>query len=88
MADSGYGGQSDGAYDLRVDFTPASDVANTIVDTTGTALDGDRDGKAGGAFDFWFNTASSSATIWVDKTAANTTATTPTIQGHPMSRLK
>ena len=74
VADSGYGGQSDGAYDLRVDFTPVADVANTIVDATGTALDGDRDGKAGGAFDFWFNTASSAGTIWVDKAAANTTA--------------
>lgn len=72
--DSGYGGRSDGAYDLKIDFTPISDVANTIVDATGTAIDGDRDGKVGGAFNFWFNTAASAGTIWVDKAAVNTSA--------------
>jgi len=72
--DSGYGGRSDGAYDLKIDFTPISDVANTIVDATGTAIDGDRDGKVGGAFNFWFNTATSAGTIWVDKAGVNTSA--------------
>ncbi len=72
--DSGYGGRSDGAYDLKIDFTPISDVANTIVDATGTAIDGDRDGKVGGAFNFWFNTAASAGTIWVDKAGVNTSA--------------
>ena len=72
--DSGYGGRSDGAYDLKINFTPISDVANTIVDATGTAIDGDRDGKVGGAFDFWFNTATSAGTLWVDKAGVNTTA--------------
>ncbi len=74
VIDSGYGGRSDGAYDLKIDFTPISDVANTIVDATGTAFDGDRDGKVGGAFNFWFNTAGSAGTIWVDKAAVNTAA--------------
>ncbi len=68
--DSGYGGRTDGAYQLRLDFKPAADVAGTIVDATGTPFDGDRDGKAGGAFDHWFTTASATATLWVDKVAA------------------
>ena len=76
VSDSGYGGRSDGAYDLKLDFTPVADPANTIVDTTGTAIDGDRDGKAGGEFNFWFNTASSAGTLWVDKAGVNTQATT------------
>ena len=74
VIDSGYGGRSDGAYDLKINFTPISDVANTIVDATGTAIDGDRDGKVGGAFNFWFNTAASAGTIWVDKAGVNTSA--------------
>jgi len=68
-ADSGYGGRSQGAYELKLGFTPASVVANTIVDATGTALDGDRDGAAGGGFNFWFETAAAAATIVVDKAA-------------------
>ena len=82
VRDSGYGGRSDGAYDLKLSFTPISDVANTIVDATGTAIDGDRDGKVGGAFNFWFNTASSTGTIWVDKAGVNTAASIVT--GSPL----
>ena len=68
--DSGYGGRTDGAYALNLGFQPMSSAATTIVDTSGKLLDGDRDGKAGGAFDFWFNTASPNATVFVDKAAA------------------
>ncbi len=50
--DSGIGGLSQGNYDLRLNFRP--DVSTTIVDATGTALDGDLDGTPGGVYDFWF----------------------------------
>jgi len=70
VSDSGYGGRSDGAYQVRLSFTPASLSANTIVDTLGTPIDGDRDGVAGGTFKFWFNTASVANTVFVDKVAA------------------
>ena len=70
VADSGNGGKSDGAYQLKLGFTPQSTVANTIVDLTGKPLDGDRDGQVGGTFKFWFNTASLTSTVFVDKTAA------------------
>ena len=52
---TGAGGVSQGRYQLRVDFEPA--VLSTIVDTSGTELDGDGDGLAGGNFNFWFRAA-------------------------------
>ena len=67
VPDSGSGGRTDGAYQLKIDFTPATAAATTILDTDNTPLDGDRDGVAGGAFKFWFNTASTAKTIYVDK---------------------
>ena len=69
VADSGYGGRSDGDYQIRLGFQPKSSAATTIVDASGTAIDGDRDGRPGGAFQFWFNTASAANTLHVDKTA-------------------
>ena len=67
VSDSGFGGRSEGAYELRLGFTPKALEANTIVDATGTPLDGDRDGSPGGLFRFWFNTAAQSDTIYVDR---------------------
>ncbi len=64
VADSGYGGRTDGLYSLDINFTP-DPMANTfMVDSTGVALDGDADGTPGGVFDFWFQ---SGETIFVDK---------------------
>ncbi|MEX0669581.1 MAG: fibronectin type III domain-containing protein [Pirellulales bacterium] len=67
VPDSGTGGRSEGAYQLQLGFTPKSRQANTIIDATGTPLDGDRDGSPGGLFQFWFNTAAQSDTIYVDR---------------------
>jgi len=69
VEDSGYGGRSDGAYELRLGFTPIDTPASTIVDTTGRLLDGNRDGRAGGSLDFWFHTAAAADTLVVDKAA-------------------
>ena len=71
VSDSGYGGRSAGDYRLKLNFQPESAAANTIADASGTLLDGDRDGKPGGAFNFWFNTASAAKTVFVDKAAPN-----------------
>lgn len=79
LEDSGFYGTSQGAYQLRLDFRP--NVTKSIVDTTGVALDGDADGVAGGAYNFWFRAApptlggakanpSEPRTIYVDKAAA------------------
>jgi hypothetical protein len=70
VLDSGANGRTEGDYELRLGFTPRSLAENTIVDATGTPLDGDRDGSPGGLFQFWFNTAAQSDTIYVDR--ANT----------------
>ena len=44
VADSGYGGQSEGVYGLELTFESGSIASNTIVDVDNTPLDGDRDG--------------------------------------------
>lgn len=67
IEDSGFGGLTEGEYELAIDFTPSS--TNTILDTTGVALDGDGDNRPGGVFDFWFVPADSNNTIYVDKAA-------------------
>ena len=60
--DSGFGGTSQGEYDLRLFFRPTVDF--TIADTTGTSIDGDADGVPGGVFNFWFRVGD---THFVDK---------------------
>ena len=71
---SGYGGRSDGAYELQLQLDPVLETSDTLFDVSGTKLDGDRDGEAGGEFSFWFKTAAESATIYVDKAASTTGA--------------
>ena len=67
IEDSGLGGTSQGRYDLRMQFTPAA--VSGLRDATGTLLDGDGDGQPGGVYNFWFNAASQTNTIYVDKAA-------------------
>ncbi len=73
VSDSGSGGVSAGNYQLVVDLVDKVNVS--LVDTDGTALDGDGDGEAGGDFNFWFRTAApvglaapgAPKTVFVDK---------------------
>lgn len=62
---TGYGGLSQGSYELRIDFTPSA--ASMMVDTTGVALDGDSDGRPGGTFNYWFKPSDPSEMLIVDK---------------------
>ncbi|GIX00190.1 MAG: hypothetical protein KatS3mg111_3522 [Pirellulaceae bacterium] len=55
ITNTGSGGVSQGEYQLRIDFVP--EETTTIVDVSGTPLDGDGDGVAGGNFNFWFRAA-------------------------------
>jgi len=64
ISDSGFGGLTDGEYDLKLGFTPPP--GSILEDATGTAFDGDNDGLPGGAHEFFFR---SDNTIFVDKTA-------------------
>lgn len=70
VADSGFGGISEGPYELALSFQP--DARSQLLDSTGVALDGDSDGTPGGNFSFWFQ---SGHTIFVDK--ANDTTDGP-----------
>ncbi|MBX3414227.1 MAG: DVUA0089 family protein [Pirellulales bacterium] len=67
IEDSGMGGTSQGAYQLRLDFVPTTGAQ--LLDATGTAFDGDADGRPGGIYNFWFQVAAPSDTIIVDKSA-------------------
>ncbi len=67
IEDNGMGGRTQGHYDLRLDFRP--DVTKSLVDATGTALDGDADGLPGGVYNFWFRAETAAHTLIVDKVA-------------------
>ncbi len=58
IEDSGLGGTSQGAYDIRLNFRADVDREAILrdVDLTPTALDGDADGVPGGSYNFWFQT--------------------------------
>ncbi|MGI9441078.1 MAG: matrixin family metalloprotease, partial [Rubripirellula sp.] len=66
VPDSGYGGFTDGSYELKLTFA-AENVEAAIRDTNGTVFDGDADGKPGGVFSFWFQSSDQATTIYVDK---------------------
>ena len=79
VEDTGFGGVSEGSYELRMTFRP--NAGNSLLDvdnalTTGasaisqaTSLDGDGDGVPGGVFNYWFRV--DATPIIVDKTAAS-----------------
>ncbi|WP_231615288.1 tandem-95 repeat protein [Novipirellula artificiosorum] len=63
ISESGYGGLSQGEYELNVKFEPQVDERDVIRDldseregVPGSILDGDGDGIAGGNHNFWFQT--------------------------------
>ena len=65
LSGSGFGGLTQGAYDLNLKFEPQVDEADSIRDlddpregVPGTLLDGDGDGQPGGNHNFWFQTRS------------------------------
>jgi hypothetical protein len=72
ISDSGANGLTQGDYELRLRHTPfdAPSAPTTIKDQTGKPIDGDRDGRAGGTFKFWFRAAPQASTIYVDKANA------------------
>ena len=79
---SGVGGTTEGAYQLRLNFQPLDN--SQLVDARGIALDGDADGVPGGEYNYWFNvqsaspTAAQNHTLIVDKLSPG-----PTLRRHP-----
>ncbi|MEM9643596.1 MAG: hypothetical protein AAF989_01270, partial [Planctomycetota bacterium] len=72
---TGFGGRTEGDYELRLEFVPKS--TPTIVDNTNASqggpvqLDGDGDGRPGGVFNFWFVPTDPDNTLYVDKATLN-----------------
>lgn len=69
---SGFGGTTEGAYELLLKFEPLVNEFDSIRDldsaragVPGTALDGDGDGVPGGVKNFWFQTRPQERTIAV-----------------------
>lgn len=61
IAGTGFGGKSQGDYQLRISFRAQVDTSDTIQDIASStdpavSLDGDGDGIPGGSYDFWFQT--------------------------------
>ncbi|MFO0904296.1 MAG: Ig-like domain-containing protein [Pirellulales bacterium] len=63
IEDTGLGGRTQGAYQIKVNFRPQVDADDAIRDMDrrleglpGTPLDGDADGVGGGNYNFWFQT--------------------------------
>ncbi len=59
IEDSGFGGVTQGEYELRLSYRPDADEAISDIDNPNdpaTFLDGDGDGVPGGVYNFWFKT--------------------------------
>ena len=77
IADSGFGGRTDGAYQLKLNFTADPATSATLNDAGGIALSGDGINSTGTAFNFWFQSGTGDVTtpggntIFVDKLNSN-----------------
>src|SRR5262249_40598135 len=72
VSDTGFGGRTQGTYQLKLGFAADPSSSATLNDTRSVALDGDANAVAGGTFNFWFQSNTAANTIFVDK--ANTAA--------------
>ncbi|MDB5339993.1 MAG: hypothetical protein JWN70_5612, partial [Planctomycetaceae bacterium] len=74
ISNSGFGGTTDGQYQLKLNFTPLDPALGSAllnVDATDPqALDGDHDGEQGGVYNTWFTVAPTNKTFIVDKLAS------------------
>ena len=83
IPDSGAGGQTQGNYELEIQFTPQQTTG--LMDAAGVLFDGDDNYQPGGIYNFWFNTTAPNTssqvnTIFVDKTP-------PTAPSGPLGSL-
>ncbi len=73
VPDSGFGGSTNGSYELQLKFV--ADRDDSLRDKDGTAMDGDADGTPGGVYSFWFQSSTPASTIYVDKATLAATKT-------------
>ena len=76
VAGSGYGGTTQGPYQLQLDFTRGA--SGTLTDVDGNPLVGNSEGTGGGAYNFWFDVGN---TIFVDKAPPNNATTVEQVDG-------
>ncbi len=65
VPDSGFGGTTNGVYQLKLDFKASRGGA--LRDVSGTEIDGNGDGSPGGVYSFWFQASDPASTLFVDK---------------------
>lgn len=65
VPDSGFGGTTDGDYELQLSFR--ADRGASLRDADGTAIDGGGEGTPGGTHSFWFQAGETATTIFVDR---------------------
>ncbi|HJT30698.1 MAG TPA: hypothetical protein VJ783_01440, partial [Pirellulales bacterium] len=89
---SGWGGNTDGLYELRLNFRADAATQNSLVSFVNTPgvglnalgqdtpqpLDGDADGAPGGAYNFWFNVG---PTTFADKLGDSVVPSKVTVSG-------
>jgi hypothetical protein len=67
VADTGLGGTTQGAFQLKLNFQPDGRFSS-VLDVFGTAMDGDADGQPGGTYAFYFQSNPNPfGTLFVDK---------------------
>lgn len=67
IADTGFGGRTQGAYNLSLSLKPDGGTVS-MRDATGVAFDGDAENNPGGSYQFWFQANTADNTVYVDKT--------------------
>ncbi|WP_173403165.1 GEVED domain-containing protein, partial [Rhodopirellula sallentina] len=82
IADSGFGGTTDGEYEVHLAFNATPVTGEQLTDTDGTAIDGDGDGTPGGVHSFWFDNADAANTFYVDKLGADVDIDGTTVASH------
>ncbi|MBB3204713.1 hypothetical protein FHS27_000477, partial [Rhodopirellula rubra] len=82
IADSGFGGTTDGEYEVHLSFNATPVAGEQLTDVDGTAIDGDGDGTPGGVHSFWFDNADAANTFYVDKLGANVDVGGATVASH------
>ncbi len=65
IEDTGFGGTTEGKYDLRISFRPQVKPEDTIMETTGIAFDGDGDGVPQGVYNFWSRTEGDTRSLFL-----------------------
>lgn len=79
VPDTGMGGTTEGAFQLKLNFKPDGRYSS-VQDVFGSAVDGDADGRPGGTYEFFFQAG---PTIFVDKANTQTSPNGSLLNPYP-----